>query len=317
MLRLFKLTFWLLGVSLCLSLSAYEDYEVKHKKLSKNRTGKQYEVAIAAIFWNPEVPYLKEWIEYHKLIGVEHFYLYNNIWWSDDSGPVLQPYIQQGLVTVIPWKCKPDHLGVWDPGQRAAYNDALSRARNQAKWLAIIDIDEFIVPTSTNNLRVFLQDFSQYPAVLINWQCFGTSNFEYIPSNKLMTECLTYKFPKGHGMHCGVKSIVQPKYIIDMLVHFPNTIDVEACKADGLELFAVNEHAYRMEGGSTDKIQLNHYWYRTENYWHQVKLPLRNKWYPGTNNAEYFGNMRFEATVEDLAISPYLPALRAAMGLQP
>ena len=38
---------------------------------------KSYNVSACAIFQN-EAPYLKEWIEYHRLIGVEHFYLYNN-----------------------------------------------------------------------------------------------------------------------------------------------------------------------------------------------------------------------------------------------
>lgn len=37
----------------------------------------QYELAICAIFQD-EAAYLKEWIEFHKLVGVQHFYLYNH-----------------------------------------------------------------------------------------------------------------------------------------------------------------------------------------------------------------------------------------------
>ena len=38
---------------------------------------RKYNVAICAIFKNEE-PYIKEWIEFHKIVGVDHFYLYNN-----------------------------------------------------------------------------------------------------------------------------------------------------------------------------------------------------------------------------------------------
>ena len=36
-----------------------------------------YELAIVAIF-KDEAPYLREWLDYHLLAGVEHFYLYSN-----------------------------------------------------------------------------------------------------------------------------------------------------------------------------------------------------------------------------------------------
>ena len=56
----------------------------------QKKTGKQqkkYTVAVCAIFKNESV-FLKEWLEYHLLIGVEHFYLYNNmpisVWQMED-----------------------------------------------------------------------------------------------------------------------------------------------------------------------------------------------------------------------------------------
>ena len=40
-------------------------------------TSYQYEVSICAMYKN-EAKYILEWIEYHLMIGVDHFYLYNN-----------------------------------------------------------------------------------------------------------------------------------------------------------------------------------------------------------------------------------------------
>ena len=34
-------------------------------------------LAICAIY-RDEAPYLREWIEFHRLVGVEHFFLYDN-----------------------------------------------------------------------------------------------------------------------------------------------------------------------------------------------------------------------------------------------
>src|SRR5437016_521510 len=67
---------------------------------------KKYNLSICTIFKN-EAPYLKEWIEYHKLVGVDHFYLYNNLS-LDAFRRILAPYIKDELVTLIQW---PDHLG--------------------------------------------------------------------------------------------------------------------------------------------------------------------------------------------------------------
>lgn len=77
----------------------------------------KYNLAIVAIIKN-EGDYIEEWIRYHKLVGCEHFYIYNNDS-TDNTVEILSPYVKQGLVTLIP--C---------PGrgkQIPAYEDALRR----------------------------------------------------------------------------------------------------------------------------------------------------------------------------------------------
>ncbi|XDE60951.1 glycosyltransferase family 92 protein [Arthrospira platensis BEA 1257B] len=41
--------------------------------------------------------YLMEWLEFHKLVGVERFYLYNNNS-VDNTQDIVIPYIQTGEV---------------------------------------------------------------------------------------------------------------------------------------------------------------------------------------------------------------------------
>ena len=55
---------------------------------------RKHRVALCLIFKN-EAPFLKEWLDYHLALGVDHFYLYNNNS-DDDFREVLRPYATGG-----------------------------------------------------------------------------------------------------------------------------------------------------------------------------------------------------------------------------
>ena len=58
----------------------------------QRRSDPEHFLAFTSIFKN-ENTYLGEWLEYHRIVGVDHFYLYD-----DDGSPeareLLQPYIE-------------------------------------------------------------------------------------------------------------------------------------------------------------------------------------------------------------------------------
>src|SRR5262249_4766808 len=58
-------------------------------------------LSIATIVRN-EAPYLAEWLEFHRMLGVEHIYFYDNES-TDDSIGVISPFAQDNFVTVTPW----------------------------------------------------------------------------------------------------------------------------------------------------------------------------------------------------------------------
>ncbi len=66
----------------------------------------EYYLTISAIMKN-EGPYLKEWLEFHLMTGVEHFYLYDNSS-DDETVKILDDYIKRGIVSYHLW---PDHPG--------------------------------------------------------------------------------------------------------------------------------------------------------------------------------------------------------------
>src|ERR1700722_17968479 len=107
-----------------------------------------YKLSICALFKN-DAAYVLDWLEYHRHIGVEHFYLYENES-TDNTLEILQPYVQKGIVEIIPWAAVPDHQELrsqhFDIYQMKAFNNCIHRCNGITEWLAVIDINEYIFP---------------------------------------------------------------------------------------------------------------------------------------------------------------------------
>lgn len=228
----------------------------------------KYDISACMIF-RDEAPYLKEWIEFHRLVGIEHFYLYNNLS-QDNYKEVLRPYIKAGVVELIEWNRESCNVSDWDVIQIAAYNHGFNRAKNETKWLAIIDSDEFLFPTHENNLSEFLKHYEKrkrFGGLLVNWVTFGTSWVNRIPENKLLIETLLLCDPNGSNhfkslfLTKRVSHVCSPHYVVykKKYRHFtPN---------GGFPPFI-----------QIDKIRINHYWSRDEWYLNHFKIPRRLQW---------------------------------------
>ena len=110
-----------------------------------------YNLAVMAMMKNEE-PYLKEWLDYHLLAGVNHFYIYDNES-NDTTKKVLQPYIDADIVTYTPFPGKDNQL--------LAYNDALQRFKFESRYMAFIDVDEFMFPKAHLSLTKFINDIAK------------------------------------------------------------------------------------------------------------------------------------------------------------
>ncbi|MFI3285996.1 MAG: glycosyltransferase family 92 protein [Rikenellaceae bacterium] len=221
---------------------------------AKRQRPKRFKVAICAIFKN-EAENLQEWISYHKLIGVEHFYLYNNFS-DDDYLRVLEPFIAKDEVTLIGWQYK--------YGQMSAYTNCLERFSSDANWIAFIDLDEFICLREEISLGNWLRKFRRYPSVMLNWKFFGTSSLLERDPSKLTIE----QFDSSWACFTDVgKSIVNTSFVFDECYH----VHRFRARLWGLPLYAVDEFGsfvifwiYRRHNDCREsKAQLNHYWSRS------------------------------------------------------
>mmetsp|Transcript_2724 Transcript_2724/g.3896 ORF Transcript_2724/g.3896 Transcript_2724/m.3896 type:complete len:353 (-) Transcript_2724:22-1080(-) len=117
---------------------------------------------------------LKEWIEYHLMVGFDHIYIYDNSGAESSLAPVTDLFPSH-QVTRIDWPCricnnwKPANA---DPGERssqyAAEASCLNRFGSHTKWLASFDIDEYMVPLGEHHksMKDVLNQFHERHRIL-------------------------------------------------------------------------------------------------------------------------------------------------------
>ena len=155
-------------------------------------------LAICAIY-RDEARYLAEWIELHRLVGVERFFLYDNFS-VDNHQEVLAPYVEQNIVTLHEWH--------FEKGQLSSYDDCLSRHRDDARWISFLDLDEFLFSPTGRPVSEVLVDYESAPGVVVNWAMFGTSGHVTEPDGLVIENYLMRR--SDIPENCMFKSIVDP-----------------------------------------------------------------------------------------------------------
>lgn len=109
-----------------------------------------------------QVLQLVEFIELHRILGASHVTLYNDTLGSE-AGCALRYYEGKGLVQLLPWH----HLDmisqreIRTEGLFAALNDCLYRSMYAYEYLALLDLDEFIIPRHEDNILELISRWMQ------------------------------------------------------------------------------------------------------------------------------------------------------------
>ena len=151
----------------------------------------QHYLAIFAIVRN-EGAYLNEWVEFHRMMGVSHFFIYDN-GSNDGTADLLYPYVNEGLVTLVNWA---DFLKGWEGvagtsgrTQKLAMLHCIANFGHLAEWMAFIDADEFLFPSAEGSLAEVLHGYEDLDSLSVYWHMFGTSGHTRKPPG-LVTENL-------------------------------------------------------------------------------------------------------------------------------
>ncbi|MBP3517811.1 MAG: glycosyltransferase family 92 protein [Parabacteroides sp.] len=214
-------------------------------RLKRDYTRPRYYLAVCAIAKN-EGPYFQEWIEWHRKMGVEKFYIYDNES-ADGTKEVLAPYIESGVVEYT-----------FFPGQKrqlAAYDDCFERHRTEARWIAVIDLDEFIVPVKDETIPAFLHRMEAFSSVEINWLVYGSGGAKKREAGGVMERFRSHSLPE-HRLNTHVKSIVDPRRVCTMTgCHEAARLSGHSADSHG----EVLKKGFRDRRPQQDVIRINHY----------------------------------------------------------
>lgn len=227
----------------------------------------KYELAIGAITKN-EGPYIKEWIDYHILVGVQKFYIYDNES-TDETAKILKPYIKKGIVEYV-----------YFPGSRmqnAAFIDIINKHCEETRWLAPIDLDEFLVPVKHKSLPEFLHTLPGNAAcVIASWVLYGSSGHKTKPEGLIIEN---YKYRRKKPAGC--KSIINPRLIVQQTNAHVNFFAGYIVDCNGKKLGRIDQSN---NPPSIELLRCNHY--KTKSYQEYVERCERGGGYSGNSRKE-------------------------------
>lgn len=244
------------------------------RRMRNEQTPPASYLSVCAIAKN-EGPYFKEWLEWHLGKGVEKFYIYDNES-TDGTRELLEPYIRSGIVDYKYW---PGHRQ-----QLAAYDDCLENNRLSSRWMAFIDLDEFIVPVRDASIPEFLKGFESFAAVEINWLVYGSGGRKEKTPGTMMERFRFHSKPE-HYLNRHVKSIVNPRRVFTMIgCHEVARISGDTADSHGQP---VRRH-FREREPQQDIIRINHYAVRSYEEFIEKQARGRASGTQPTVKPEYF-----------------------------
>lgn len=204
--------------------------------------------------------YITEWIYYHLKIGFDHIFICDT---SDDNNMRSCTFNSDSRITLYHEPLNGKHFGHL---QYNFQNKYCKLIKNNYKWAAFIDVDEFIIIKKHKTIKDFLYSINFNDGSLgINWVLFGNNNHEKktnIPIIKRFTKC-----DSNYDKH--IKCIINTNSID----HFNNPHFAVLLKG-----YQINEKGKKYIQGpwqkdsSVDLIQINHYITKsTEEYLSRTK----------------------------------------------
>ncbi len=235
-------------------------------------------------------PWIKEWITFHYLVGFRKFYVHLHKC-SDDSEKILtglKKYFDIKIFIVDPDLENP---------QLICYQDTYNEFGREVDWMAFIDSDEFLFPTSKSSMEMVLSDYSnkKISALGAYWSVFGSSGFIDEPPG-LIIENYRHRAEVYFEANRHIKSIVRSglSNVFPQDPHFfltpQGTVD---------EILRPIICGWTQYEPTYDKLRVNHYTCQNRSYFLKSKKNSRGpdggdirdeKWWKENDRNEVLDN---------------------------
>lgn len=295
-----------------------EDFNVfrlqifRRKTIDKSKRKKKDYFSVVAVVKN-EARYIREFVLFYQITGADRIYLYDNDS-SDNLLEMIEPFLETGYVVYRRWPGNKTRNKV----QQSAYRDAIRRTKTRTKWLAMLDLDEFLF-SPKGKVSDVLRTYEMYPGIAVNWVVFGPNGHTTRPVGLVLDNYTTTLRDENATMNCHVKSIVQPRKV-SLIYHTHYALYKKGEYAVDTRRRPIdNRNSYKERMGraftqtnNRDVLRINHYITKSLE---DLKEKCLRGYADGAPNADLESRMHTFDTpmVEDYTIKPYAEIVKQKM----
>jgi glycosyltransferase involved in cell wall biosynthesis len=218
-------------------------------------------VAIMSVVKN-EARHIQDWLRFHAQAGVTDFFIYDD---GSDDDTVARARALVGVnVVVVPWRMtgsfrKPQaHFS----RQVLAYAHALENFGPAFRWMAFVDVDEYIVPQEAATIAEALAPLDGVTNVSLPWTMFGPNGHVDRPAVPDPFAYTTRAAVRADAI-LNFKCIVDPCDVSEVRIHRFQTRSLLDRTSNDIGQLSDNA---RRAGDflSNSSLQLNHYFTRSD-----------------------------------------------------
>jgi len=209
-------------------------------------------LSIGCIFKN-ESNALFEFIEHYLYHGVDHFFMINDFS-SDNYLEILQPYIDSGKITLF----QNDIITKEPNRQIMVYEKFFRNILNETKWLAILDLDEFLFSPIEIDVKNIIKKYEDYSQLRIEWITYGSNQCFYQP----------FSIVSGFNKHCNLSS---PEFK-SKFYSYKSIFKTERLYHFGIHSSIINGNEINLSYSSNiNELFINHYQLQSLDFYINVK----------------------------------------------
>jgi hypothetical protein len=154
--------------------------------------------------------YVREWLTYHYLAGVERFIIVLHKCADNTETEIRRlPFFETSIRL---------HHVVNDEqrAQMGAFQWMLQTYGRSTEWMLFVDSDEFFLGTFEDDLRTIFSRYEHFSGLAAHWLMFGASDHVIRPPMPSL-EYFRERIPDSRFVHRGIKSAVKPRDVTNIL----------------------------------------------------------------------------------------------------